>query len=119
VFADLLRRASAVGCVSSTSFQDVISGFLCCVNEICALLGYLAAWSGNSLPTFQDNLISWSLKMMSIGCPETSNIYLSTLCDIQDERRFRHICLSARYQRGSLGQNFIHTATSIKLSRNF
>jgi len=34
----------------------VISGFRRDVNEICALLGCYAAWSGNSLPTFWDEL---------------------------------------------------------------
>ena len=33
-----------------------ISGFRCKVDKICALLGYYAAYSGNSLPTFRDNL---------------------------------------------------------------
>jgi hypothetical protein len=34
----------------------VISGFRRDVYEICPLLGYYAAWSGNSLPTFRDNV---------------------------------------------------------------
>jgi len=34
----------------------VISCFRCEVDEICALLGYYAASSGNCLPTFRDNL---------------------------------------------------------------
>jgi hypothetical protein len=34
----------------------VISGFRRDVNEICALLGYYAAYSGNSVPTFRGNL---------------------------------------------------------------
>ena len=54
--------------------------------EACALLGYYAAYTGNSLPPFQNNLsvlsprmkksmkngVSWPLKMGPIGCPETS-----------------------------------------------
>jgi len=55
--------------------------------EICALLGYWAACSCNSLPTYQDNLsvpslrikkfkvssrISWPLKMGQIWFPEMS-----------------------------------------------
>jgi len=44
----------------------------------CAILSYYAAYSGNSLPMFQDNLLvlswrvknSWLLKMGLIGCPE-------------------------------------------------
>ena len=34
----------------------VISGFRPNVDEICALLGCYAAWSGNSLPTLRDDL---------------------------------------------------------------
>jgi hypothetical protein len=37
-------------------FLSLISGFRCEVNENCALMGYYAASSGHSLPTFQDNL---------------------------------------------------------------
>jgi hypothetical protein len=33
-----------------------ISGIRRKVDEICALLGYYAAYSGNFLPTFRDNL---------------------------------------------------------------
>jgi hypothetical protein len=57
--------------------------------EICTLLGYYAASSGNSIPTIWDKLwvpssgvkkalfllpssISWPLKMGTTGCPETS-----------------------------------------------
>jgi len=34
----------------------VISGFRCEVGEFCTLLGYYTAYSGNSVPTFRDNL---------------------------------------------------------------
>jgi hypothetical protein len=34
----------------------VISGFRCYVDDICVLLGYYAAFSGSSAPTFWDNL---------------------------------------------------------------
>jgi hypothetical protein len=34
----------------------VISGFRREVHEICPLLGYYEGYSGNSLPTFRDNL---------------------------------------------------------------
>jgi hypothetical protein len=55
--------------------------------EICALLGSYVACSGNSSPTFRDNLSALSssvknpksssspLKMDQIGCPETSVSY--------------------------------------------
>jgi hypothetical protein len=35
----------------------MISDFRHYVDEICALLGYYAALSGSSLPTFRDNLL--------------------------------------------------------------
>jgi hypothetical protein len=38
------------------SLTRVISGFRRDVDQICALLGYYAASSGNSVPTFRDNL---------------------------------------------------------------
>jgi hypothetical protein len=38
----------------------VISGFRRDVHEICALMGYYAAWNGNFLPTFRDKL--WAKK---------------------------------------------------------
>jgi hypothetical protein len=60
------------------------SGLLRVVDDICALLGYYAALSGRSLPTFRDNL--W----VPIGCPETSvQNYHSTLRNIPEECRFR------------------------------
>ena len=40
----------------STNCTCVISGSRRDVNEICALLGYYAAYSGSSVPTFRDNL---------------------------------------------------------------
>jgi hypothetical protein len=49
----------------------VISGFRREGDENCALMGYYAAISGNSLQTFRDNLSS-SLNLGPIGCPETS-----------------------------------------------
>jgi hypothetical protein len=68
--------------------------------EICALLRYNAASSGNTLPTFRDNVsvtssrvkkskkTSWPLKMRPIRCPETSvKYYHSTLRNIPEERR--------------------------------
>jgi len=55
----------------------MISGFRCEVDEICALLGYYADYSCNSLPTFRDNLSVPSVRVMildpwrwgPIGCP--------------------------------------------------
>ena len=34
----------------------VSSGFRLDTEDICAILGYYAAYSGNSVPTFRDNL---------------------------------------------------------------
>jgi len=39
-----------------TTSNPVISDLCLEVDEICTLLGYYAASSGNFLPTFQDNL---------------------------------------------------------------
>jgi len=64
----------------------IILGFRREVDENCAPLGYYEANSGNSLPTFRNNLqvtfsrvknpkrfvYSWPLMMEQIGCPETS-----------------------------------------------
>jgi hypothetical protein len=62
----------------------VISGFLREIYKACILVGYYAACSGNSLPTFRDNvsvpfttviksyLDLLPLKVGAIGCPETS-----------------------------------------------
>jgi hypothetical protein len=56
--------------------------------ENCALLGHYAAGSGNSLPTFRDNLSvlfwkvnkSWPFKMGPIFCPERSVGITITCC---------------------------------------
>ena len=73
--------------ISSPSTKlRVISRFRRHVFENCALLGYYAEQSGNSLPTFRDNLPvpssrvknskyfknHWPLKMWLKGCSETS-----------------------------------------------
>jgi hypothetical protein len=76
----------------------VIRSFRRKVDEICVLLGCYAASSGNSLPTFRDNLSlpssniknprnSSSLKMGLIICPETSaRIYHYPLHNRREER---------------------------------
>jgi hypothetical protein len=89
-----------------------ITVYICCalrtenagLFDICALLGYYTEYSGNSAPTFRDNLSvplsskfkksnffldSGPLKTGSIGCPETSvQVYHSTLRNSPEERRF-------------------------------
>jgi hypothetical protein len=83
---------------------SVISRFRRDADQICALLRYYAASSGNRLPTFRDKVsvlssrarkTSWPLKMEQILCPETSvNDYHSTLRYIPEERRSQNTALS-------------------------
>ena len=75
-----------------------ISGFIREVDENCALPGYYAACSGNSLSTFRDNIgseISAPLKTGLIGCPGTSvRNYHYTLRNSLEERSFQSgVCL--------------------------
>jgi len=79
----------------------MISVFRRGVDEICALLGYYAAYSGNSLPAFRDNLsVPLPSNMGSIGCPETSiRNYHYTLRNITDERRSRLINFCRRKRK--------------------
>ena len=76
--------------------------------RICVLLGYYAACSSNSLPTFRDNpsapfqgsgnLITWPSKMGPIGCPETSvRNYHYTLRNSPGERR-SHLLLGGSFK---------------------
>jgi hypothetical protein len=87
----------------TTQFVSVYSGFRRDADEICTLLGYYAASSGNLLPTFRDNVSvpsskvkkskksGWTfspLKMGPIRCPETSiKDYHSTLLYTPEEGR--------------------------------
>ena len=83
----------------------MVTGFHRDVDEIGVLLGCCTAYSGNSAPTFRDNLAipssrvkkskkndssstSSVLMMGPIGCPETSvRNYNSRLCSIPQRRR--------------------------------
>jgi hypothetical protein len=70
------------------------------VDENCALLWYYAAYSGNSLPTFRDNLwvpsskvkkfkMNWTFKMGQMSCLEiTLRNYHYKLRNIPEERRY-------------------------------
>ena len=75
----------------------MISGFRREVDENCALLGYYAASSGNSLPTFRDNLSipSSRVELGPVSCPETSvRNYHSLLLNIPEERSSKeHVVL--------------------------
>jgi hypothetical protein len=56
-------------------------------DEICALLGYYAALSGNSVPTFRDNLSVPSSRTGPTDCTETSvQNYHTVLCNIPEQR---------------------------------
>jgi hypothetical protein len=76
------------------------------LSGICSILGYYAALSGSSVPTFRDKIsvpsstvkiskppgcfswTCWRLKMEPIGYPETSvQNYHSMLCNMPEERR--------------------------------
>jgi hypothetical protein len=78
----------------------MISGFHYNADEICILLGYYGAPSGNPLPMFQDNVSVPSSRVKKSGflhCPETSvKDYHSTLHDIPEEGR------SHQHHNGSL-----------------
>jgi hypothetical protein len=80
----------------------MVSGFRRGTDEICALLGYYTASSGNPLPMFRDNVsvpsssvkkskkkrTSWHLKMGTTRCPEKSiKDYHSTLLNTPQECR--------------------------------
>jgi len=84
----------------------LISGFCREVDDVFTLLGYYAAYVGNSLPMIQDNLLLPSsrvkkfeksfdfltLKMGLLGCPKMSVInYNHTLHNIPKDCR-SHIC---------------------------
>jgi hypothetical protein len=80
---DLIQSALVVAFI----LMFVISGFSRDVDEICALLGYYAASSGNPLPTFRKN-VSASSSRVKKPCPETSvKDYHSTLRNIPEEGR--------------------------------
>jgi hypothetical protein len=73
------------------NFTCVISGFHRDVDDICSLLGYYTAQSGNSVLTFQDNLSIPSSRVKKsnldflgpIGCPETSVQNYHSMCNNQ------------------------------------
>jgi hypothetical protein len=76
----------------------MISGFHHNTDKICALLGYYAAYSANSLPMFQDNLLvptskvkiskfARPLTMEPVGCHTTlARNYCYTLHNIPEEQ---------------------------------
>jgi len=73
----------------------VISGFCREVDENCALLGYYAASSGNSLRTFRGNLsVPSSRANGPIGCPEKSvtNYQYSLRNDAEERSSLYPVC---------------------------
>jgi len=76
---------------------SLTSAFLRDVDEICALLEYYTAYSGNHhrsfgpiFPIFKGQEYFLPFKMGPIGCPETSVInYHYSLCNSPEEHRFR------------------------------
>ena len=102
----------------------MISGLYREVDEIWVLLGSYVSYSGNSLPTFRNNLSNlqgprnpndhigffWPLKMKSMSCSETSlGVYQYTLRNIPDEHRSQRYfdlwCAFHRTPRDSLTTN--------------
>jgi len=76
----------------------MISGFSHHIDEICPLLGYYAAYSGNSLTLFRDNLSVPSSRVKNmgwIGFPEMSvrNFYYA-MCNIPDKWRSQFLICS-------------------------
>ena len=74
-----------------------ISGFRREVQENCVLLGYYTASSGNSLPTFRDNL---SVPSSRIGCPKTSvgNYHYSLRNNLEERSSRRVGCSRSAWQ---------------------
>ena len=79
------------------SYICLISGFRREVDENCALLGHYAESSGNSLPTFRDNLSvpSSRVKLESISCPERSvrNYHSLLLNNPEESSSKKHLVL--------------------------
>ena len=68
--------------IQRISKLNVISGFHRKVDEICALLGYYAAYSGNSLPMFLDN-ISVPSSRVKKSMSEVSSSHVIVICCIK------------------------------------
>ena len=94
-----------------------ISGFIREVDENCALLGYYASSSGNSLPTFWYNLSILSsvvknpspLKMGPINFPEKSvRNYQYLPCNSPAEHRTRHSMNKAWFRDVTCGISVLH-----------
>jgi len=61
----------------------VILAFLCEMGEICALLGYFAAYSGNSLPTFRNQYPETSVGNYHYTLrnnPDSGDLFICCVC---------------------------------------
>jgi hypothetical protein len=89
-------------CLNLQEMNIAVSGFRRDVDEICALLGYYAASSGNPLPTFRDNVSvpSPSVKtsnFLTLGGGTSIKVYHCTLrntaaeCRSQDVNKYSSV----------------------------
>jgi hypothetical protein len=88
----------------------MISRFRREVDENCALLGYYAESSGNSLPTFHDNLSvpSSRVKLGPTSCPETSvRNYHSLLLNNPEERSSKKHVIQQMYIKYNVSVIFV------------
>ena len=78
--------------ISCDGLQSVISDFRRKVDEICARLGKYVAYSGDSLPTFGDNLSVPSSRaknpklctyFLSCGQPDDDHMWLKHAADLK------------------------------------
>jgi hypothetical protein len=124
IYPDLLTAEEST---SALSEMCAISGFHREVDYNCALLGYYAASSGNSLPTFRGNLSvpsplvkkpkwfrnPWTLNMGPIGIPETSvGSYHYWTCNNPEERSFflsQIVHISGHIQESRWATEFLFT----------
>jgi hypothetical protein len=73
----------------------VISGFRRDVDEICALLGYYAASTGNPLPTFRDNVlvptsrVKKSMKKNRVGSLKSRIVHLNGEAKLRQLQRLQ------------------------------
>jgi hypothetical protein len=67
----------------------VNSCFRHAVNEICALLRYYAAWSGNSVLTFRDKLDCFTLAIWDRNVVPKRRYEITTPCCVISQKEFR------------------------------
>jgi hypothetical protein len=92
-------------CCDNLKCRD-ISGFLRDVHEICALLGCYAASSGNSVPTFRDDVSVQSLRV------KKSKKNFSTLED-ETDRLYRNVGTELPLSAALISQKSSHLKSRI------